>query len=210
MSNVIVAVFARALVSGQVKTRIAADTGNVCALEIYRQLLHGTLMQLQASGLEGAIAGTSVKCPELGRLATALDIPLLPQGEGDLGERMESVFRLLHRSHQRVIIIGSDCPAMDSDHLKALALQLERSDTVVTPAEDGGYVAIGSGAPALWRKKVFEGVQWSTAETLRQTVSRLHALGVNVTMMDTLWDVDTFEDAQRAGQLGMLDLAFMQ
>lgn len=207
MNNTVVAVFARAPVLGKVKTRIAVDTDDSVALALYQQMLRITLEQVRASGLSGVIAATDIGSQDLQVLGDAFGFGLVAQGDGDLGDRMANVFRLLHRSYRHVIIIGSDCPVMDSTHLCAMAQQLQQDDMVIMPAEDGGYVAIGSAVAQLWQSSdIFRGVRWSTVETFKQSLSCLHALGANVTMLDTLWDVDSLDDVQRAVRLGKLEL----
>lgn len=205
-SRTCIAVFARAPRLGEVKTRIAVDAGAAAALHVYRQMLRHSLRQAHHTGHRVVLCATDIACTELNALAHEFDCELLAQSQGDLGARMAHAFRLLHQRFEQVIIIGSDCPAMTSVHLNAATSALSATAMVLTPAEDGGYVLIASAQPKLWLSEVFCNVHWSSPSTLNDTLSNLHGLGVQVTMLDALWDVDTLEDAKRAAALGLLEL----
>jgi len=62
--------------------------------------------------------------------------------------------------------------------------------------DDGGFYAIACRriAPAM-----FEGVAWSTSNTLRDTVGALTYCGLSVELGPAWFDVDTPEDLQRLG-----------
>ena len=93
------------------------------------------------------------------------------------------------------LVIGTDCPALTADHLRAAAEALrDGSDVVVCPAEDGGYVLIGTrkAEPAL-----FSAMPWSTAEVMAETRRRLNALGLVWQEPATLLDVDGPADLDR-------------
>ena len=89
----------------------------------------------------------------------------------------------------------ADCPALTADHLRAAADALRGgADVVVCPAEDGGYVLIGTrkAEPAL-----FSVMPWSTAEVMAETRRRLNALGLVWQELVTRWDVDGPADLDR-------------
>jgi hypothetical protein len=93
------------------------------------------------------------------------------------------------------LLIGSDCPAFTPEHLRAAAKVLrDGRDIVLTPAEDGGYVLIGTHRP---RAELFEGMIWSTRSVLDDTRERIAALGLSCVEMPALWDVDTERDLDR-------------
>jgi rSAM/selenodomain-associated transferase 1 len=114
------------------------------------------------------------------------------QHPGGLGERMSEGFRAAFAAgYQRVIIIGSDCPGIDSDYLQAALVALENDDVVIGPALDGGYTLLGmrSFIPSL-----FTDVAWSTAEVLPTTLARAAAADKTVHKLKPLSDVDYLED----------------
>ena len=72
------------------------------------------------------------------------NVPLLPQCEGDLGARMAHCLAGLLETHERALLIGSDCPAFTTEHLTQAVVALDAARMVFTPAEDGGYVLVGT------------------------------------------------------------------
>jgi uncharacterized protein len=113
-------------------------------------------------------------------------IVLLPQGEGDLGRRMQRLFALLPPGP--AIIVGSDIPAIRPEHIAEAFTLLGQADAVLGPALDGGYWLVGlKTTPRLLRP--FAGVRWSTPYALADTVANLD--GKRVAFAATLCDVDT-------------------
>jgi uncharacterized protein len=114
------------------------------------------------------------------------------QSEGDIGDRMASAFQLSFATGMTaVVLIGTDCPELNSP-LMAEAFQLLRQhDLVLGPALDGGYYLIG-----LRRliPELFTGIPWSTAEVLQQTLGIAQKLGLTVAKLPLLSDVDRPED----------------
>ena len=93
-----------------------------------------------------------------------------------------------------VLIIGTDCPALDADRLHLAAATLRNYDAVVIPAEDGGYVLIGLRKP---QPALFTGMQWSTETVMAETRQRLQSLPLSWRELPTLWDIDRPEDLER-------------
>jgi uncharacterized protein len=115
-----------------------------------------------------------------------------PQGKGDLGARMSGAFRdALSRGAGRVVLVGTDCPGLDSSVMRAAFAALRRKDLVLGPATDGGYWLIGLRRPA---PALFADISWSTNSVLAQTRDRAQSLGLSVKTLDPLPDVDRPED----------------
>src|SRR5262249_61439603 len=68
------------------------------------------------------------------------------------------------------------------------------SDVVVIPAEDGGYVLIGSRRP---QPELFAPMAWGTDTVMAETRARLARSGLTWRELPTLWDVDRPEDLAR-------------
>jgi rSAM/selenodomain-associated transferase 1 len=122
-------------------------------------------------------------------LAAEIAIALRPQAAGDLGRRM-----LAAMQEGPTLLIGTDCPALTPAHLQDAASALDGHDVVLVPAEDGGYVLIGSNAP---QPGLFEDIAWSTAAVTAQTRARAATAGVRLALLAPLWDVDTEADLER-------------
>jgi hypothetical protein len=133
--------------------------------------------------------------PVFERLAVRYRATCLPQGPGDLGERLaRAVGAAFVRGHRRVLVVGSDSPTLPS-HLIAEALRrLEATDVVLGPAFDGGYYLLGLNRlePALFRD-----VPWSGPEVLAVTAERARAAGLEVSLLPFWYDVDEPADLAR-------------
>jgi uncharacterized protein len=114
------------------------------------------------------------------------------QGQGDLGARMAAAFQNSFDSGiDKVAIIGTDCPDLKAEIMSKAFDELDRSDLVLGPAQDGGYYLIG-----LRRSlpELFEGINWGTDEVLAQTRTITQNLGLNIAELPTLTDIDRPED----------------
>lgn len=175
------------------KTRLAAALGSEDAAAVYRAIA------------EGVVAGTLPEAGEYERLVF-YDPPdagerirawlpagrLRKQGTGDVGARMADAFaRCFARGASRVAIVGSDAPAVGRAEAREAFAALAAHDVVLGPARDGGYWLVGLRAP---RPTLFEGVSWSTAAVLRETLERAAADGLSVARLGLRRDVDTVED----------------
>jgi uncharacterized protein len=182
-------VFGRVPLLGAVKTRLAAQFGDRGALAIYRELLQHCLAQFaEASDLsrELCLAGVDT-AGECLRLGERYRFSLTEQSDGDLGERMRAAFERGLWEHDRVVLIGSDCPVLDLPRIRWAFTALRDHDAVFTPTEDGGYSLIG-----LRRAidSLFEDVRWSSDSVMQTSRERLQNAGLNWAESPTLWDID--------------------
>jgi len=197
-----VAVFAKAPVAGEVKTRLAPLLGAADAAELHATLVRHALATAGNAGL----GPVSLWCmPETGHpffaaCAAQFGVALQPQRGGHLGERMARAFdRLLEAGP--ALLVGSDCPSLGARDLRAAAASLATHDAVVQPAEDGGYVLVGLARPL---PGIFEGIRWGEASVMRDTRERLRAAGATWCEMPERWDVDRPEDYRRLHASGLL------
>lgn len=198
MTSRCLVIFAREPVPGQVKTRLIPLLGADGACDLYRRLLLGTLRDTDLPGLERTlyVAGHAEELSHYG-------LPLRRQRGDDLGERMARAFQEMHAAgHDRVLLVGSDCPVLDPEYLEEAFAVLESADFVLGPAEDGGYVLIGSAHPSVWRPNPLAGVPFGGPEALAATRGALAAHG-RVCLLTARWDVDTEKDYHRLSTLGL-------
>nr|WP_186408813.1 TIGR04282 family arsenosugar biosynthesis glycosyltransferase [Candidatus Accumulibacter aalborgensis] len=197
-----VAVFARAPQPGSVKTRLIPALGPAGAARLQRRL---TLHALAVARRAAIGAVTLWGAPDGGqRFFRALQrcsaVAVRSQSEGDLGARMAAAFA----AHDGpLLLIGSDCPALQATHLAAAAGALvdERqgsNDAVFIPAEDGGYVLVGLRRP---QPRLFAGVEWGSERVMVQTRQRLSELALSWVELPPLWDVDRPADLARLASL---------
>jgi uncharacterized protein len=201
-----IAVFTRAPVAGASKTRLIPLLGAQGAADAQRAMTWRTLQTATAV----RDASVSLWCagdaghPFLRLCADTFGIACLPQPGGDLGARMAGCLHALLAEHQRVLLIGTDCPAFAVGDLENAAAALDEACMVFTPAEDGGYVLVGARRGGL-AGACFERVEWGSPLVMAQTRERLLALGwlpgCEWREMPMLWDVDTPGDYERARPL---------
>lgn len=191
MKKEVVLVFQKNAVLGKVKTRLASGMGEQHALKIYKHLI-----QLTYSALEEVPVPIwtyfSDFIPEF--IHPSVEKSFVQQGQ-DLGERMANAFaRTFESGRNKVVLIGTDCPTLQSQHLLQAFDALNDSDLVLGPASDGGYYLIGMKGKAAY---LFEGIAWSTSQVLSQTLHVASQQGLTTTLLPELDDIDTQEDWQR-------------
>lgn len=185
--------FARSPEVGQVKTRMMPALSAVQACELHCELMRWTARHLVGSGLgpvQLSVAG-SLEHPVLQQCLDAGAGSLQPQSGADLGERMYRALETGLQCHLGVVLVGSDCPAIDSDYLAAAIDGLANAPVVLGPAMDGGYVLI---AARQVDTRLFEDIQWGTDTVYRETVNRLETLGLGWVALPALQDIDRPED----------------
>jgi hypothetical protein len=109
------------------------------------------------------------------------------QGGGDLGERLARAAKRVILTGERILLIGTDCPALDRHRLRAAAAALESHEAAIHPAEDGGYALLGL---KRFDPSLFAGIGWSGPAVGTETIARVEALGWPLWIGDTLRDVD--------------------
>src|SRR5687767_4094941 len=185
-------VFVKAPRAGAVKTRLAASIGSDAACAAYKTLVEAVLRQVSSLDNVQLRFSPDDAEEEVRRWARG-DWTLAPQGDGDLGERLNAVFADVFRSGvERVVIIGSDCPYVtDTDIVQAWDA-LESNDVAVGPACDGGYWLVGLREGS--RPELFANIAWGTEAVLRQTLDAAKTQGLRVHLLRELRDIDTVED----------------
>ncbi len=188
-----VALFTKPATPGRVKTRLIGALTARQAAALHQAFLDDMLARLEAGGLPLAIAWAveaGEPLPPTGHRAFA-------QEGATLGERLYRGLRHLADDHPIVIAVGSDHPEMPVERpLEAVAKIEAGADLVLGPAADGGYYLLAVRGDRL-DPDLFEGVPWSSAETLAATVARADALGLAVDRLAVGHDVDTAADLER-------------
>ena len=191
-------VFAKEPTPGRVKTRLAHVLGVDAATAAYRDLTAHTLFNCRTARDAKAISRIELWCAptsestyfrELARSgkATAYDQP-----DGDLGLRMATAIGEALTRAERVLLIGTDCPLLDTGCLERAGMCLDTHEVVLGPAEDGGYVLVGTRIPLS-----FGNVRWSTRHAYADTVSAFEQMRIQWTSLPVLWDVDEPADLAR-------------
>jgi rSAM/selenodomain-associated transferase 1 len=188
--TVSIAILAKAPVAGFAKTRLIPAIGAHAVAVLQERLTEQTV----ATAVAAEIGPVTVwGAPDLSHhsfhaLVARFGVRLARQPDGDLGARMLAAIA------GPTLVIGTDCPALTAQHLRAAAAALVEADVVLVPAHDGGYVLIGARAA---HRELFAGIAWGTDTVLAATRGRIAALGLKAVELAPLWDVDTEADLAR-------------
>lgn len=193
MKSVRIVIFTKAPQPGVAKTRLIPALGADGAAALAQHMLQHSLQQALAAQT-GAVE-LCVTPPQNDALWQSVILPdalvCTDQGEGDLGERMARAASRVLAQGEPVLLIGTDCPALDAPRLQQAAQALQDVDAVLVPATDGGYVLLGL---KRFDASVFEHMPWSSSHVASITLQRLQQLGWSVQCFDALHDIDEAAD----------------
>jgi rSAM/selenodomain-associated transferase 1 len=190
-------VFAKAPLPGGVKTRLVPPLTYEAAARLHIAFAAATLDLLQQ--LRG-IADIELHTDIPTDAWADRGVPQRLQCEGDLGLKLfQALAGALMEGRPFAMIIGSDSPTLPLAHLREL--MESDADVAVGPTDDGGFYAI------CCRKvdpSMFDGVEWSSPSTLRQTLQAAAKCGLSVKTGSWWYDIDTAADLDRlANIIGM-------
>jgi len=185
--------FAKSPLPGQVKTRMQPVLSAAQACALHCELLLWTCQTLNDAGgaeVELWLSG-DMGHPIVGQCRAMGLADVRAQRGGDLGERMYDAISDGLRRYQKVILVGSDCPAIDAHYLDQSVRALDHKPLVIGPANDGGYVLVGATAISA---EMFAGVSWGSNGVYAQTTQRIGNLGEQYAQLSSLSDIDRPED----------------
>jgi uncharacterized protein len=198
-------IFTRYPQPSQVKTRLIPALGAAGAAALHRRMTEHTLAQVRALRQTRALSievwftgGTLAQVQEW--LGT--DVEYFVQPEGDLGDRMAFVFKsVFSKGYTAAVIVGTDCPDLNTALLAQGFSALAQHDLVLGPAIDGGYYLIG-----LQRlvPELFGGIAWSTGEVLEKTLAIAQQLALASVLLPYLSDIDVPQDLEHPSVQALL------
>lgn len=187
MTDALVIVFVKNIKLGTVKTRLAKTIGDYGAFEVYSELVKITEKATKELNIDKHIYFSNAVVDN----KWINDFKTIQNGV-DLGERMRNAFKDgFDAGYKRIVLIGSDLPDINSKHIEKGLEALNTNDVVFGPAEDGGYYLVGL---AKMNSEIFTDKPWSQSNLLEQTLHELHKNDITVSILDTLNDIDTYED----------------
>ena len=193
-------IFTRYPETGTTKTRLIPLLGTEGAANLQRKMTEHTLSrmtELTASNdltLEIRYDGGN---EQLMRRWLGAEFEYAPQGDGDLGKRMQRAFEdVFEFGAASAVIIGTDIPDLTVKVIKEAFAVLRQKEMVLGPAKDGGYYLIGfektAFSPAVGN--LFSGITWGEHDVLKKTMKVAMGHGVSYSLVDELDDVDRPED----------------
>lgn len=190
MSTAIV-ILAKAPQAGLAKTRLIPALGPEGAAQLARRMLQNAVQQAMETGVEHIelCVTPDASHPAFQALAGQYGerLAFSQQGEGDLGARMFGALTRALQAHNRVLLMGTDAPALTTHVLAQANHALLEDDAVFVPAMDGGYALAGLRQA---HEPLFSNMPWSTPAVMQETRHRLRALGCTWHELPAVADVD--------------------
>lgn len=174
---------------GRVKTRLGRDIGMIGAAWWFRHQVAGLLRRLDDPRWHLVLAVAPDHAGQISR-AWSAHLPRIPQGPGDLGDRMGRILRTMPPGP--VCIVGGDVPGLGPAHIDRAFGLLGAHDAVFGPAPDGGYWLVGMKRTAPPPATLFRNVRWSGEHALSDSIASLP--GLRIGLADRLNDVDSAAD----------------
>ena len=190
MSKKLIIIFVKNIKLGKVKTRLAKTVGNGAASKVYEALVDITELATSNIQIEKRIyfsdAVVASKWPNAFKTT---------QRGINLGERMKNaIHEGFNDGYESIVLLGSDLPNISSSIISKGLNALDQTEIVFGPAEDGGYYLVGMNKPHAF---IFENKPWSDSKLLETTLNELKNKNIDVSLLETLNDIDTFEDLKQ-------------
>ncbi len=191
-----IAIMAKQPEPGKVKTRLCPPLSPGQAADLYEAFFLDTVSLV--SGIEHTdlfVAYDPDTAVDFFTRTCSPSMKCIPQGRGDLGDRLVRIsHRMFVLGYRKLIILASDTPLLPRDFIRSAIARLDEIDVVLGPCDDGGYYLIGLRfcAPTL-----FAGIPWSTSRVLDRTIRRAQEAGMTWELLPPGYDIDTWEDAER-------------
>jgi rSAM/selenodomain-associated transferase 1 len=182
-------IFAKAPLPGLAKTRLIPALGAEGAARLARVMLQHTLREALAVGADCVELCTTPGPKDQAWMDCELPVSMMrsDQGEGILGERLARASERALVGSDAVLLIGTDCPGLNSRLLHEALTALQHSEAVMIPAMDGGYVLLGI---KRFEPSLFEGIAWSTSTVAEATRERISQLSWRLHCLPAVCDVD--------------------
>ncbi len=189
MTKELIIVFVKNIKLGKVKTRLAKTIGDQAAFEVYKELVEVTEKATNSTDTDTRIYFSDVVIEDKWKGGYKA-----VQKGNNLGERMKHAFKKgFDDGYERIVLIGSDLPDINSEHLKNGLQAMLYNDVVFGPAIDGGYYLIGL---SELKDFVFDNKPWSQSNLLDITLKELKQKNITFQLLRPLNDIDTFEDLE--------------
>ncbi|OGU00513.1 MAG: hypothetical protein A2079_01975 [Geobacteraceae bacterium GWC2_48_7] len=194
MSKTVLVIFVRNPEPGKVKTRLAQVIGDSKACNLYQAMVSDILESAGKTCFPVFLFHDGDDRHKLPVKWSKESQRIVKQESYDLGQRMSAAFELLFlEGFERVVLMGSDIPGIDSDLIKTAVEELAATDVVIAPSSDGGYSLI-SIRKSGFRRELFQAIEWSSPQVLESTIKRCSECGLSYHLLDNRLDIDTMDD----------------
>ncbi|MDT8300309.1 MAG: TIGR04282 family arsenosugar biosynthesis glycosyltransferase [Sedimentisphaerales bacterium] len=189
--------FVKSPIKGQVKTRLAAETGGDFALELYKCFVEDIISLAENLDVHLVVCF----CPADRKMTFSEWLGeqhcYRAQMGNNLGEKLRNAFEnAFEEGFANVVAIGSDSPDLPEEFLQLAFKELESHDAVIGPGSDGGYYLIGFSRTSFL-PVAFDDIAWSTFAVCKQTVDILKKHKLKMHLLPEWHDVDTRSDLEK-------------
>jgi len=192
MKQACLCIFAKAPVRGEVKTRLLPVLNEQQACRAHESLMEHCLQQTVSASWQSQLWSTDSTNTYVRQCAEEFLVPVHSQQGEDLGARMANAVQQSLQDFSYVIIIGTDCPDLDTTYINKALYRLKAGDEVVIgPAADGGYVLI---ALSIEADNIFKDIEWGSTQVLNVTRQHLRESGLKWSELEIQRDIDRPED----------------
>jgi uncharacterized protein len=195
MMPIRIVIMAKAPVAGFAKTRLIPALGAQGTAGLAQIMLRHTVHTALTARLGAVEICATPDATDSGwqNLALPGQLCWTTQGDGDLGERMARAASRTIQQGEAVLLVGTDCPAIDAGVLRKAAHALQKHDVSLIPTFDGGYALLGL---KKFDTSLFNNMPWSTDAVASITFNRIQQLGWQVSTLPKMHDIDEPADLQ--------------
>ena len=188
--------FAKAPIAGKVKTRLMSHCSAEQAAEVAKILLEASIQRACESWPGKVYLSTWLDIDHVffAEMQQRYPIRITQQCEGDLGQKMNHA---LDSFGYPAAVMGCDAPHTLGSTLQSAYQFLRAGKSVIGPSEDGGYYLLGlcHEADALFVDK-----PWGEDRVLEKTLVSADSIGLDLTKLPELNDVDEWQDLVNAAK----------
>lgn len=196
----LIQIFFKAPIEGKVKTRLIPKVGLSNSVAIHTRLCEQVIRCVTAYAEQHADVTVQfwvdldINHTFVQENATRYGVDVFQQQGRDLGERMQFAMTQGVMVTDQVVVVGGDCLSLCETYLAQAFAVLDKKDVVFGPADDGGYILLGSHG---LKQGIFEGVKWGENTVLTSSIGCVQQSGKSYGLLDKRWDIDTWDDIQR-------------
>ncbi|MBT7998831.1 MAG: glycosyltransferase [Betaproteobacteria bacterium] len=189
--------FTRTPTEGMVKTRLIPTLGAQKSTKLHQRMTAHAINISKLMSVDIEIYVTPNATHQFFSCFKA-DGKLKTQIGESLDDRMSDALESGLERYQKVLLIGCDCPIINTAIMHEAFYQLEQFENIFIPVEDGGFSLIGT---TKFSNTIFENVIWGSDVVMKQIRVNLKKYNYSWNELDTLWDVDDIHDYYRLSAL---------
>jgi hypothetical protein len=187
-------IFAKAPISGHVKTRLSKDMDASLVVLLYRNFVKDIIDKISDMGHCIKVFYDPPDSESLMREWLGNRHEFILQTGLDLGQKMANAFEyVFQHGALKAVLLGTDFPDLSKKIISDAMDVLNSDDAVIGPAVDGGYYLIGFSS-ATYLQTIFTDIAWGTSAVFQKTMDVFLSAGFVVHQLPEWRDVDVYDD----------------